>query len=102
MHDLDKFLDMLYESSGRNRQIEGINGILQLCVNIVNLEELIQNSILMGALTRILQEEHKRSVEIVFIILKIFLAFSNFAEMHDLMAEYKMGALTIKVSYHII
>lgn len=91
---------MLYESSSRSKQVDGINGVLKLCFNILNLEELIQNSVLMGALTRILQEEYKKSVEVSFNVLKIFLAFSNFTEMHDLIAEYKIGVLTMKV--HII
>jgi hypothetical protein len=32
------------------------------------------------------------------VMLRIFLAFSNFMEMHSLMANYKIGVLTMKVS----
>ena len=43
----------------------------------------------MGALTRVLQEDFKKSAELTFTILKIFLSFSNFIEMHALMANYR-------------
>ena len=52
----------------------------------------------MGALTRVLQEEFKKSVDLTFNILRIFLAFSNFVEMHSLMSTYRIGMLTMKVN----
>lgn len=81
---------------------------------------MIQNSTVMGALTRVLQEEYKKSMDLTFNILRlgytiinyylhtqvlltvdflsrIFLAFSNFAEMHSLMASFRIGVLTMKV-----
>ena len=51
----------------------------------------------MGALTRVLQEDFKKSAELTFTILKIFLSFSNFVEMHALMGNYRIGLLTMKV-----
>jgi hypothetical protein len=97
--------------------------ILKLCRDVMNLEQLIQNNTVMGALTRVLQEEYKKSVDLSFnilrytaafrfacykrtiingillaVMLRIFLAFSNFMEMHSLMANYKIGVLTMKVS----
>jgi hypothetical protein len=45
----------------------------------------------MGAITRVFQEEYKKSIDLTFNILRIFLAFSNFMEMHSLMANYKIG-----------
>lgn len=44
--------------------------ILKLCRDVMNLEQLIQNSTVMGALTRVLQEEYKKSVELTFNILR--------------------------------
>ena len=56
----------------------------------------------MGALTRVLQEDFKKSAELTFTILKIFLSFSNFVEMHALMGNYRIGNLTMKaVEYEI-
>lgn len=103
---LDDYLEMMYEVSGKddkakedslNAQIRGTAMILKLCRDVMNLEQLIQNSTAMNLLTRVLQDEFKKSVELTFNILRIFLAFSNFLEMHSLMANYRIGVLTMKV-----
>jgi hypothetical protein len=44
--------------------------ILKLCRDVMNLEQLIQNNTVMGALTRVLQEEYKKSVDLSFNILR--------------------------------
>lgn len=102
---MDEYLEMLYQVSGKSEkekeeglriQEKGTAMILKLCRDVMNLEQLIQNSTVMGAITRVLQEEYKKSVELTFNILRIFLAFSNFQEMHTLMANYKIGVLTMK------
>lgn len=108
---LDDYLDMLYQVGGKSEkdkdeglktQIYGTGMILYLCRDVMNLEQLIQNGTVMGALTRVLQEEFKKSVDLTFNILRIFLAFSNFMEMHGLMANYRIGLLTLKaVEYEI-
>ncbi len=104
--DIDDYLDMLYQVGGKSDnakdaaikiQVKGTGMILNLCRNIMNLEILIQNSTVMGALTRVLTEEFKKSTELTFNILRIFLSFSNFMEMHALLAQYRVGMLTIKV-----
>jgi hypothetical protein len=105
MAALDDYLEMLYQVGGKTEkereeslrvQERGTAMILKLCRDVMNLEQLIQNSTVMGALTRVLTEEFKRSVDLTFNILRIFLAFSNFLEMHSLMANYRIGALTMK------
>lgn len=102
---LDDYLEMLYQVSGKTdkekedglrAQERGTALILKLCREVMNLEQLIQNSTVMGAVTRVLQEEYKKSIELTFNILRIFLAFSNFVEMHALMANYRIGVLTMK------
>lgn len=111
MNELDDYLELLYEVSGKTdrereevlrKQEHGTAMILKLCRDVMNLEQLIQNSTVMGAITRVLQEEFKKSLELTYNILRIFLAFSNFTEMHSLMANYKIGVLTMKaVDYEI-
>jgi hypothetical protein len=111
IRELDDYLDMLYQVSGKSEkereeglklQIKGTAMILKLCKEVMFLEQLIQNSTVMGALTRVLQEEFKKSTELTFNILRIFLAFSNFIEMHGLMANYRIGMLTMKaIEYEI-
>jgi hypothetical protein len=79
MNQLDEYLEMLYQVSGRSdrekeeglkMQERGTAMILKLCRDVINLEQLIQNSTVMGALTRVLQEEYKKSVELSFNILR--------------------------------
>jgi hypothetical protein len=105
MDDLDDYLELLYQVGGKSdrekeastrAQVRGTQMILMLCRDVMNLEQLIQNQTVMGALTRVLQEEYKKSVELTFNILRIFLAFSNFVEMHPLMSNYRIGVLTMK------
>jgi hypothetical protein len=105
MDELDDYLDLLYHVAGKNEkedqesqksQVLGTAKILKLCRDVMNLEQLIQNGTVMGALTRVLQEEYKKSLDLTFNIFRIFLAFSNFMEMHGLMANYKIGLLTMK------
>lgn len=103
MDKLDDYLELLYEGTGKSEkekeeglqaQLHGTGMILKLCRDVMNLEQLIQNATIMGALTRVLQEDFKKSAELTFTILKIFLSFSNFLEMHTLMANYRLIART--------
>ena len=55
---------------GLKAQVRGTAMILKLCRNVGSLESLIQNNTVMGALTRVLQEEFKKSVELTFNILR--------------------------------
>jgi hypothetical protein len=82
MENLDDYLELLYQVSGKSdseneealkAQVEGTAMILKLCRSVVNLEILIQNNTVMGALTRVLQEEFKKSVELTFNILRFVL-----------------------------
>lgn len=102
----EEYLDLLYQVAGQSEkqnnealklQTKGTGMILQLSRDVVNLEKIIQDSTIMGALARVLQEEFKKSVELTFNILRIFLAFSNFMEMHGLLANHRVGMLTMKV-----
>lgn len=79
INDIDDYLDMLYTVSGKSEkekeiglklQERGSAMFLKLCRDVMNLEQLIQNSTVMGALTRVLQEEYKKSVELTFNILR--------------------------------
>lgn len=106
IESVEDYLDLLYQVSGQSEkqinealklQTRGAGMILQLCREVMNLEKIIQDSTIMGALARVLQEEFKKSVELTFNILRIFLAFSNFMEMHGLMANHRVGMLTMKI-----
>jgi hypothetical protein len=103
---VEQYLELLYQVSGQSEkqnnealqlQTRGAGMILNLCRDVMNLEKVIQDSTIMGALARVLQEEFKKSVDLTFNILRIFLSFSNFMEMHGLLANHRVGMLTMKV-----
>ena len=73
LEELDDYLELLYHTDrddGLESQTRGTAMILKLCRQVGNLELLIQNSTLMGALTRVLQEEFKKSLDLTFNILR--------------------------------
>lgn len=79
MDELEDYQDMLYQVAGKSEkereaglamQVRGTAMILKLCRDVMNLEQLIQNPTVMGALTRVLQEEFKKSVDLTFNILR--------------------------------
>lgn len=62
-----------------------------------NLRALVNNNRLLGALSRILDEDRKRSVLLNANILEIFFCFSSISELHDVLYEKKVGKHTRKV-----
>jgi hypothetical protein len=79
MSEIDEYLEMLYQVSGKSEkereetlrlQERGTGMILKLCRDVMNLEQLIQNGTVMGALTRVLSEEFKKSLDLTFNILR--------------------------------
>ncbi len=56
--------------------------ILKLVQNPLNLEHFIDNETMLGALARVLQEDHKKSTRLVTNILEIYFCFSSFSQLH--------------------
>ena len=59
MDDLDSYLEMLYEEDDKSKG-RATTCVLELARNTCNLETMIQNDALMGALSRTLGEEYRR------------------------------------------
>lgn len=99
MDCIDSYIDMLYEGEddARYEKIRATEKILRLSCHVGNLEQLIQNHTLMGAISRVLAEEHKRSVELTYNITRVFLAFSNFIEMHGILSNYRVGSICVDI-----
>jgi hypothetical protein len=76
-------LKNLNKKKGLKKQERGTAMILKLCRDVMNLEQLIQNSTVMGALTRVLQEEYKKSIELTFNILRFSFFFFFFFLIDD-------------------
>lgn len=97
MDDLDDYLELLYEDK-MPAKVRATAAVLELAKLTVNLETLVQNEALMGALSRTLSEEYRRADEaLVHHIARIFWSFSAFNQMHAWLSQYRVGALTMKV-----
>eukprot|EP00937_MAST-01D_sp_MAST-1D-sp2_P004546 g4546.t1 len=98
MDDIDEYLEQLYEDDMAAK--EGATAkVLELARGSGNLELMIQNEHVMGALTRTLGEEYKRAEAEALTnnIARTFFSFSVFTQMHPLLSQYRVGVLMIKL-----
>ncbi|CAB1419795.1 unnamed protein product [Pleuronectes platessa] len=86
---MDEYVELLYE--GVPEKIRGSALILQLARNPENLEELLHNEAVLGALARVLREDWKQSGELATIIIYIFFCFSSFSQFHGVVSHYKVA-----------
>ena len=78
INNLDDYIELLYEDV--RAKVRGSALILQLARNPDNLEELSQNETLLGALSRVLREEWKVSIDLCTNIIYVFFCFSTFTQ----------------------
>uniref|UniRef100_A0A672MTZ0 Kinesin-associated protein 3-like n=1 Tax=Sinocyclocheilus grahami TaxID=75366 RepID=A0A672MTZ0_SINGR len=81
-------------------KIRGSTLILHLARNPDNLEELLHNETVLGALARVLREDWKHSVELATTIIYVFFCFSSFSQFHGLITHYKIGVLCMNIIEH--
>lgn len=85
INNLDDYIELLYEEIPA--KVRGSALILQLARNPDNLEELSQNETLLGALSRVLREEWKVSIDLCTNIIYVFFCFSTFSQFHPIIAR---------------
>ncbi|TNN74769.1 Kinesin-associated protein 3 [Liparis tanakae] len=95
---IDEYVELLYEDI--QEKIRGAALIFQLARNPDNLEELIQNETVLGALARVLREDWKQSVDLATTIIYVFFCFSSFSQFHGLVTHFKIGALCMNIIEH--
>ena len=95
INDLEDYIELLYEEVAS--KVKGSNSILQLARNPDNLEELSQNETLLGALSRVLREDWKVSIDLSTNIIYVFFCFSTFSQFHPIIAHYKVGSLVMDI-----
>nr|CAB3259116.1 kinesin-associated protein 3 [Phallusia mammillata] len=98
INNIDEYVELLYEEVPSKIKASAL--LLQLTRNPDNLEELIQHNTVLGALTRVLREDWRKSVELSTNIMYIFFCFSSFAQFHHIIAHYKIGALSMTIAEH--
>ncbi|XP_049865425.1 kinesin-associated protein 3 [Pectinophora gossypiella] len=92
---VDDYVELLYDDIPE--KIKGSALILQLARNPDNLIELARNEALLSALSRVLREEWKRSIELSTNIVYTFFCFSTYNEFHPVIIQYKIGSLCMDV-----
>ncbi|CAH1644981.1 unnamed protein product [Spodoptera littoralis] len=92
---IDDYVELLYDDIPE--KIKGSALILQLARNPDNLIELARNEALLSALSRVLREEWKRSIELSTNIVYTFFCFSTYNEFHPVIIQYKIGSLCMDV-----
>nr|XP_039269792.1 kinesin-associated protein 3-like isoform X2 [Styela clava] len=95
INDIDNYVELLYEDIPE--KIRSSSLLLQLTRNPDNLEELLQNETVLGALARVLREDWKKSVELSTNIIYIYFCFSTFSQFHGVIIHFKIGALCMSI-----
>jgi Rad3-related DNA helicase len=95
IESIDDYIENLYE--GIKEKLVATRKILDLAKVPKNMDSLISNESLMSALTRVLREDTKRSLELVTTIIFIFFCFSNFSDFHSYITKNKMGDMCLKI-----
>ncbi|GMF42958.1 unnamed protein product [Phytophthora fragariaefolia] len=52
---------------------------------------------LQSLLSRVLNDDYKKSYDFSLTMMRIFWCFSNFLQLHPLLANYRIGAITLKI-----
>eukprot|EP00644_Phytophthora_capsici_P008094 jgi/Phyca11/554082/estExt2_Genewise1Plus.C_PHYCAscaffold_580193 len=94
--ELDSYMEKLYDDDVESK-LEGAKMILQLAEFAGNIEALVQNEALMSLLSRVLNDDYKKSYDFSLTMMRIFWCFSNFLQLHPLLANYRIGAITLKI-----
>ncbi|OQR91603.1 kinesin-associated protein [Achlya hypogyna] len=96
LDDLDTYMELLYEESIESK-LHGVTQILNLSEYGANIEVLIQNEALMSLLSRVLNDEYKKSYDFSLNMMRIFWCYSNFLQLHPILSNYRIGAITLKI-----
>lgn len=96
INNLEEYIELLYEDVAS--KVKGSSMILQLARNPDNLEELSTNERLLGALSRVLREEWKSSIDLATNIIYVFFCFSTFSQFHPVVSHYKVGSLVMDIA----
>lgn len=95
IRNIDEYIELLYEDLPE--RIKGSAYILHLARNPDNLEELEKNEAVLSALSRVLREDWKKSLDLSTNIIYIFFCFSTYTRFHNVIVQYKIGSLCMEV-----
>ncbi|XP_032594240.1 kinesin-associated protein 3 [Drosophila grimshawi] len=95
INNIDEYVELLYEEL--SERVRGSAMILQMARNPDNLEELEKNEACLSALSRVLREDWRKSLDLSTNIIYIFFCFSTYTKFHPLIVQYKIGSLCMDV-----
>lgn len=98
IRNIDDYIELLYEELPE--RIRGSAYILQLARNPDNLEELEKNEAVLSALSRVLREDWRKSLDLSTNIIYTFFCFSTYTHFHPVIVQYKIGSLCMDVIEH--
>lgn len=98
IRNIDDYIELLYEELPE--RIRGSAYILQLARNPDNLEELEKNEAVLSALSRVLREDWRKSLDLSTNIIYTFFCFSTYTHFHSVIVQYKIGSLCMDVIEH--
>lgn len=93
--DLDTYLECMYDSV--LEKVDATGKIAELASRTEDLESLLMHEPLIGALSRVLREDGKKSIELATNILTVFFAISNFSQFHQVILKNQIGDMTMKL-----
>ncbi|POM70749.1 Kinesin-associated protein [Phytophthora palmivora] len=94
--ELDIYMEKLYDDDVESK-LDGAKMILQLAEFAGNIEALVQNESLMSLLSRVLNDDYKKNYDFSLTMMRIFWCFSNFLQLHSILGNYRIGAITLKI-----
>lgn len=97
--NIEEYIELLYDEM--SDKIKGSTLILQLAKDTNNLEELSRSETVLSALSRVLREDWKKSVDLSCNIIHVFYCFSVFYQFHEpIILQYKIGSICIEIIDH--
>lgn len=95
INDIEQYVELLYEDIPE--KVNGSAFILQLARVPDNLMELANNESALSALSRVLREDWRKSIELSINIVYIFFCFSAYSQFHHVVLQYKIGSLCMEI-----
>ncbi|CAH0775981.1 unnamed protein product [Bemisia tabaci] len=94
-NNMEDYLELLYEDL--QEKVRGSALILELAKEPNNLEELSNRDSVLSALSRVLREDWRKSIELSTNIVYIFFCFSTYSIFHPIIMQFKVGSLCIEI-----
>lgn len=90
IEEVDTYIEMLY-SENMDQKLKGCVHILYLCFSSINMEEMVEHESCLPAVSRILRDEYKKSLDLSLYLLNVFYAYSHFTDFHQLLVQNQVG-----------